>query len=96
MKAEQEKFNALAKILKFGITSGQTDPTTGLPDEGTWAGLTEPESASNEHLPKIWLDSASLDILASTTLTPPERLIAQFNVAITLLHEVAVSNCPYF
>jgi hypothetical protein len=84
------EFEVLRQVLRLGIYSGWVDVIDGMPE-----GL--PAEAVTVHkgpygVPFIYLAWEKLEPLLKGGLSDAETLIEQFNVAVSIVHETAVSE----
>lgn len=86
---QQFEFRKLESEVKFRIGHGKTGAKTGMPGSGGWHGVTTYEPQKNRSIITIAVED--LFPLLDESLTVSQRLISQFLVADTLVHELAVS-----
>jgi hypothetical protein len=89
-KEMQEFMLGISKQLRLGISSPNVDPTTGGDLPNTYTGVSA--DLSEDGVYRIWLTRQIIQPLMRDNLSPSVRLVLQFHVALTLLHEFAVSN----
>lgn len=84
---QQKKFKDLAEHITFGISSGRTHPADGFPIKAFHA-ITLPMFWDGRT--RIYVSYEDVAPLLSRALTTSERLMSQYYVADSLVHELAV------
>ncbi|KUJ23693.1 uncharacterized protein LY89DRAFT_775959 [Mollisia scopiformis] len=83
----QERLFRMGSSIEFDIVCGCSEWSTGLPTTSMFHGITVPKNWW--HATKCCLDLYDIQPLLNKNMHPAERLLSQFSLASTILHELA-------
>jgi hypothetical protein len=92
-KATRERIAAISKNIRLGISDGKAAPTGANSDlKVNYDGLTIPPWEDDGENCRIYLAYQIIKPLLDDEIGPSTKLALQFHLALTLLHEFAVSS----
>jgi hypothetical protein len=91
-QATRNRIAAISKIVRLGISDGQSNPTGGKSGLVVkYDGVAIPPWEDDGNTCRIYLAYQIIEPLLDDEIRPSTKLALQFHVALTLLHEFAVS-----
>lgn len=92
VEATHMRISEISKYIRLGISDGNADPTGNTPEVNVkYDGVALPPREDDNGIYRIYIAYQIIKPLLENDIGPSTRLALQFHVALTLLHEFAVS-----
>lgn len=92
VQATHNRILEISKNIRLGISDGNTDPTGANPElKMKYDGVALPPWEGDNRNYRIYIAYQIIEPLLDDKIGPSTRLALQFHVAVTILHEFAVS-----